>query len=106
MITQQGEAGMNACAEKNESENPGWAETAIGRIAELSRARIMRGSFTIEELRAELRVDPPTDNRAWGAITSRAIKSQLIEPTGEYRSARSSHGSPKPCYRFCPMMAG
>jgi hypothetical protein len=102
MITEQGESAMKACAQKNEDVNPGWSESALLAIERLCEARILRGGFTIEELRDETDVDPPTDMRAWGAVTMKAVKEGIIEPTGEYRPARSSHGSPKPCYRFVP----
>ncbi len=79
-----------------------WAESAFRAIEVIADKRILRGSFTVEELRENLLIDPPHDGRAWGAVASRAIMARLIEPTGEYRPAKSSHGSPKPCYRFVP----
>ena len=79
-----------------------WSNAALDAIAEVADKRIIRGGFTCEELRHELNVEPPHDGRAYGGVIQRAIKLRLIEPTGEFRLAKSSHNSPKPVYRFVP----
>ncbi len=80
-----------------------WSAAALHAIDALSQARVLRGHFTIEEMRAEISIEDPHDLRAWGGVTQMAIKAKIIEPTGEFKGARSSHQSPKPVYRFVPV---
>jgi len=58
--------------------------------------------FTIEMVRSVVgsEIDPPTDLRAWGHVTRRAVAEKLIERVPKtFSPAASSNGSPKPMYR-------
>lgn len=79
-----------------------FVDAAIEAIYELRESRLLRGHFTVEELRAELRIPRPKELRAWGAVTVRAVREGLIEQTSEFRPAASSRGSMKPVYRWAP----
>lgn len=57
---------------------------------------------TIEMLREVVaaEIDPPHDLRAWGPITKKAMRKDVIQLVrGATAPAASSNGSPKPLYR-------
>lgn len=92
------ESGIRRSAERNEEANPGWHAAVMALVESWVRGR--PGLFTIEALRSELasKVKPPTDNRAWGAVTRSAMRRRLIQASGHFAPAVSSNGSPKPLY--------
>lgn len=66
-----------------------WAKRKPGRVG------------TIEVFRAELgeRIEEPLDLRWWGNVSRALAREGVIQKTGEYWLARSSHLSPKPVWR-------
>ena len=75
--------------------NGGWNEAAISAIAALPVGWIGTG----EDIRVRVGEEPAHPN-AWGALINRALKADLIYPTGEYRpmTAKASHGRRTPVY--------
>lgn len=88
--------GMHAAEEAANRSEPCWSEMALDALLEAGR---QLGDFTIEEARVICEVESPTDRRAWGGVVNRAAGRGMIIRTGDFRAARSSHGSPKPVWR-------
>lgn len=44
-------------------------------------------------------LEVPPEQRAWGSVTQRAMREDVIKPTGRFAQAASSHLSPKMLYR-------
>jgi len=97
--TAAGQRGIDSAHRHAEADAPGWTEEAAEALRKF--ARRTGAEFTIEEARADVTADvgEPDELRAWGAVTQMATRRQWIERTGRYRSAVSSHNSPKPVYR-------
>jgi hypothetical protein len=59
--------------------------------------------FLAEIIRERIEADigSPHTHKAWGALTSRAIRERIIVPTGEFRTTRSkkTHGHKTAVYR-------
>lgn len=90
-------------ADATERSEPGWCETACERLREFARAQ--SGVFTVELARMAFAKDLPApgDLRAWGQVTRMATSRGYIDRVhGEFFSAASSNGSPKPVYRRGP----
>ena len=83
------------CAAAND---PAWTDAAL--CALLHYAAIAKTPFTIEAAREWIGdlISSPKDSRAWGAVTSKALRLNLIRAVG-YAPARTSHGAPKRTYR-------
>lgn len=94
--TAAGEVGIASSIEHAEHDSPGWLERAVDALASFARSTV---EFTIEEARAGMAIEAPAELRAWGAVTRAALRRKIIVPTGAYRSAQSSNGSPKAIYR-------
>lgn len=96
--TPAGIDGIERARKHAEADSPGWTENAATELAIVLRSRI---DATIDEVRSvvETVVGSPEEGRAWGAATQLALRRKLIVPTGSYRRAESSNGSPKPVYR-------
>lgn len=87
-------------ADKAERLLQGWQESAFESLVEFFLDNPNK-SFTIEQVRDHCPQMPAgADARAWGHITRRAIREGIIRKTGQYASASSSNGSPKPLYRY------
>ena len=95
--SQAREHGLAEAERSAESNGQDWTETALHALEHY--AQIATRPFTIEEAREWIGdlVPPPKDERAWGAVTSKAVRHCIIKPVG-YAPARSSHGSPKRTY--------
>jgi hypothetical protein len=101
-ITPEGMAGIESSAAHAEQDAPGWGVRAY---ASVRRYPIIFGAtdeFTMEAARQwayAMGLDRPADERAWGAVTQKLVRDEIIEPVG-YAPAASSHGSPKRTYRL------
>lgn len=92
------DAGMQSSAEHAEDVQPGWQDMAVSFCTMLAPL----GDFTMERMAAAaygLGLQRPAEGRAWGSVTVRLIREGVIEKTGGFAPAASSHGSPKPLYR-------
>lgn len=98
---QFGLPGIEAAVTQAAALDPTWPERAFVALREYARtAAKARRLFTIEMARAKCPAPPEgADLRAWGAITTRALREGVIERTGQFAAARSSNGSPKALYR-------
>jgi hypothetical protein len=65
--------------------NHDWLIEAI-KIVDRHAPR--KGTFMAEEFREYPGIGEPAHPNAWGALTNRLIKSEIIEPTGQYRQAQ------------------
>lgn len=95
------DAGMQSSAEHAEDVQPGWGEWAMDKAREAIED-FWFPVFTMESVRLHaygLGLDSPPEERAWGSVTVRLIREGIIEKTGQFAPAASSHGSPKPLYR-------
>lgn len=95
------DAGMQSSAEHAEDVQPGWGDLAAN-VASFCLGYYGQPCFTMEELRLWCSwhaLPEPPDMRAWGSVTVRLIREGIIEKTGQFAPATSSHGSPKPTYR-------
>lgn len=96
----RGTAAGQACVDKADRTAPGWSERAYDAIRHFAAGQA--GAFTIEMLREVVaaEIDPPHDLRAWGPITKKAMRKDVIQLVrGATAPAASSNGSPKPLYR-------
>jgi hypothetical protein len=85
------------------------AESAAAHADERWRARaefVVRSlppgtEFLAEDIRAELDRQGATtaDNRALGGVLLDLSRRGMVELTGSFRRARTSHGAPKPLWR-------
>lgn len=97
------DAGIQRSADATERTEAGWCEKAAERLRAFARGQ--SGVFTIELARMAFAKDlpPPHDLRTWGQVTRMAASRGYIERVrGEFFSAASSNGSPKPVYRRGP----
>lgn len=92
------DAGMHASEAHADATVPGWSDQAFALLCRYASEQ--PAPWTCEAFRwwaaANGLADPP-DSRAFGGITQRAIRRQVIERVG-YAPAASSNGSPKPLY--------
>ncbi|MFZ6813560.1 hypothetical protein ACO0K3_03765 [Undibacterium sp. Rencai35W] len=99
MITNQGFIGAQLAFDHAERVTPGWGVRAYDALVDVVKQKTE--PFTIEQIReaiAKSGVEPPPDQRAYGAIVMRAKREKVIAKTGDFAPARSSHGSPKPLW--------
>ena len=100
----RGEAGMGmVAADKADRENPGWCEAACEALRKLAAAHC--GMFTVEHARLVLAPELPKvhDERAWGKVTTMALKRGYIERVkGQFFPAASSNGAVRAVYRKRP----
>lgn len=105
----KGEAGAQQAANNC---GPEWMESALTCVRWFAKVRQRQadhlgledryGSWTVEEARLWAYAhDLPVakSERAWGAVTQRAIREGIITPTGSYRATISSNGSVRALYR-------
>lgn len=99
------DTGIAQAAGKVDRLDAGWIDAATNQV----RAFACRAgkAFTIESARASCTPPPEgADQRVWGAVTRRAVKSGFIERIpGKFAAAASSNGSPKPMYQPGPNAA-
>lgn len=97
----RGRAGAARAAKAAEKKCIDWLAKAHRALLSEVQKHSHQDVFTIEQLRVGLAgvVEDPSDLRAWGAVTIKAIAERHIVKTGEYAPAASSNGSPKPLYR-------
>jgi hypothetical protein len=80
------------------NNRPGWKDDAASALIRAAR-KVDTG--TIEEFRQVVKVDPPRDERAWGAVVQLLEREGWIKKTSRFRSAKSSHRSPKRVWVYC-----
>ena len=80
------------------NNRPGWKDDAASALIRAAR-KVDTG--TIEEFRQVVKIDPPRDERAWGAVVQLLEREGWIKKTSRFRSAKSSHRSPKRVWVFC-----
>lgn len=88
-------------ADKVDALHAEWCAKALQKLRELAK-RCAPGIFTIETARLAINFPVPEggDLRAWGQVTTEALKRGYIEvASGHFDRAASSHGSPKRMYR-------
>lgn len=89
---------------KSSSEHAGdsWNDDAFHYLRWYSALMFRKGqTFHIEKFRQwaySKGLPKPPEERAFGALTQKAIRMGLITPTGMYARALSSHLSPKMIY--------
>lgn len=80
-----------------------WTASALHYLRWFLRSKAYAGvPFLIEDARLwsyQKGLEPPRDDRNWGAITRIAIADKIIMATGKFAAAKSSHNSPKRLYR-------
>lgn len=94
------ELGMQRVGDKAERTAPGWTDAALDAVRRYVAGQ--HAVFTIELMRLvlERELPPVHDKRAWGVVTTAAIKAELIERVkGQFYPAASSNNSPKAVYR-------
>lgn len=98
-------AGERGIASSEQHAGKEWQEQAVtaARLFLRWNDKHFNGlEFTIEQLRTwaySHGLTMPAEERAWGAATRRLVREGLIQGTGLYLKAMSSHLSPKPSYR-------
>lgn len=95
--------GIERSAARADRASPGWVDRAVAELALFAALNII-DEFTIEDARAALKLrgklEDPTDGRAWGQVTRRAVMLGWIQRVpGKFKAAVSSNGSPKQVYR-------
>lgn len=100
----RGDLGAERAASRAERAAPGWVDRAVEALRDYVRQNAlgMSGQFTVEQARTwaeNMGLPKPTDGRAWGQVTRRAVSLGIIETTGGYAKAASSNGSVKALYR-------
>lgn len=101
----RGEEGAARAADAAERRVPGWCELAVGAVRRFAAGHPPEFPFTMEMLRSvvEREIPSPHDRRAWGRVTTMAIKREFIVPMhGRMFPAASSNGACKPVYRRGP----
>lgn len=88
---------IEAVGEAADRASPYWTERACEAIQTFARKRWPE-PFLIEDVRAANCIEPPHDERAWGAAAQKASRRGLIVRIG-FAPAKSSHLSPKPVWR-------
>ena len=99
MISNEGLIGAQLAFDYADRMQPGWGARAYDAFAQAAKEATK--PFTIEQIReqiAQMGIEPPTDQRAYGQIVLRAARDKVIRKTGDFAPARSSHGSPKPLW--------
>lgn len=89
---------MNQIERVAENNRPGWKDDAASALIRAAR-KVNAG--TIEEFRQVVKIDPPRDERAWGAVVQLLEREGWIKKTSRFKSAKSSHRSPKRVWVFC-----
>lgn len=98
------ETGITSSAAHAEADALGWSDHAmalLGRYAQSPAGAFGSAPFTMEQFRLwayQHGLEPPAEERAFGAITRKALKLGLIVKVG-YAAAASSNNSPKATYR-------
>lgn len=88
------DAGMNCAIDHAERDSAGWGDRAYAYLT----SYIVRhqSDFMTEDVRlyaAAEGLDPPPDNRAWGAVIVRAVKLGVLRKTG-FAPAKTGHCRP------------
>jgi len=91
------EEGIDKSAEKQESVEPGWMESAVYWLVAYAAEK---PTFITEDFRKwaeEKGLSKPAEPRAYGAVIRMGVKAKAIAPTGQYRPMTSSqsHSCPK-----------
>ena len=89
---------MNQIERVAENNRPGWKDDAASALIRAAR-NVNAG--TIEEFRQVVKIDQPRDERAWGAVVQLLEREGWIKKTSRFKSAKSSHRSPKRVWVFC-----
>jgi hypothetical protein len=89
-------AAEQAIAEVEANAAPEWMEEAEKLIRNLTAGTRFIGEQIVDMLNE--RGVETHDLRAMGPVMQRLGRAGIITKTGEYRAARSSHGSPKPVW--------
>lgn len=95
-LTQAQEQRDEAIDQVATSAGESWIDAAYEALRQYAE----RGTrFMVEDVRlAYPKLPKPHDNRAWGAVTSRAVRNGLIERVG-YAPSRTGHCRPMPVWR-------
>lgn len=96
---ERGHQAGDRAAQKTERLDPGWVAEAVAALGAFAQAQAV--PFIVEDARLAGATPPMpegTDARAWGTVTRLAKRQGLIRPSGTYRAAATSNGSPKPEY--------
>ena len=86
-----------AIAQVEENADRAWLEAAEQIIRGLTAGTRFIGEQIVDRVTEKGFVTH--DLRAMGPVMQRLRREGVIEHTGEYRPARTSHGSPKPLWR-------
>lgn len=89
---------MNQIERVAENNRPGWKDDAASALIRAAR-NVNAG--TIEEFRQVVKIDPPRDEMAWGAVVQLLEREGWIKKTSRFRPANSSHRSPKRVWTYC-----
>lgn len=99
-----GERAMQACAEKAERAAPGWLDLAFAYFVRWCQLRGVGQVMMPEEVALEYRADgnfvQAHDDRSWGAVVKRAIKTGVIEYHDSRGRRLRGHGSRCDRYRI------
>jgi len=87
--------GIKKALDNAENKNEGWGNSAYLFLLEYMKTN---KEFMAEEVRVSSFgiVEPPPNNRAWGAIFVRAKKNKLIKSIG-FRSVKNPKAHAAPC---------
>lgn len=90
--------GIQSSADHAESDSPGWQDRALAYMT--SFAAYAPHPWTVETFRAwaaQRGLDKPADERAYGAVTMRALRMGVMVRVG-FAPTASSHCGAKPLY--------
>ena len=75
-----------------------WFDRAMAEL----RVAKLPPYVTGEDIRLQLKIEPPHHHNAWGALIAGAIREGLIEPTGKWvhMRIRTSHARRNPIYKW------
>lgn len=80
---------------------PGWMDAAVDCVRIALQQFVTITTDDVRRVAGIRQIPKPHDNRAWGAVMRRAIKSGLVVKTGEYVPTErpEAHRRPIPVYR-------
>lgn len=92
--------GMARAAEHADAVDEGWSDRAYSALREYA---LKNDEFMTEDVRVWAHrngLPTPPDGRAWGAVTLRAVKANLVV-CDRYRKTRipPAHATPRPVWR-------
>lgn len=103
-----GEAGMQRAADHAERVTPGWIDLAYSFVIGRCRLKAKTDIFTAEDFVDAYTDDAcfiqPPDERAFGAVTKRAIREGIIKVVDGEGRRRKGHGTR--CSRYKSLVAG